>query len=353
MDMHWSRWDAFCVAHNVDPYLTTWEDPVPMLQVFGERYRDGRLAPRHKPVKARTVEDGIRAVGQAHARLGAPDPRKDAHGGIDFRIQRQIKAYTKDDAPPLRVKPVPIIIIIFIISQAFGETRDTAEMAIADMIVIAFFFLLRPGEYTGTLSDDAAFKIEDVSLYIQGRKLDFTTASDAEIKVSTSASYTFTTQKNNNRNEKVVQGLTGDPWCCPVKATIRRMLHHRSRKSRSSFPFASYYRGNRRTLVKAKGVTEVLRNAMRLNVHRTGIEASDVSARSLRAGGAMALLHGRVDLSNIRMMGRWHSDAMMRYLHVQAQPILGNYAARMFNEGTYSFLPDETVPIIDTYGDDL
>jgi hypothetical protein len=74
---------------------------------------------------------------------------------------------------------VPIIIIIFIISQAFGETRDTAEMAITDMIVIAFFFLLRPGEYTGTLLDDAAFKIEDVSLYIQGRKLDFTTASDA------------------------------------------------------------------------------------------------------------------------------------------------------------------------------
>jgi hypothetical protein len=67
----------------------------------------------------------------------------------------------------------------------------------------------------------------------------------------------------------------------------------------------------------------------------------------------MALLHGKVDLSNIRMMGRWHSDAMMRYLHVQAQPILGKYAARMFNKGTYSFLPDETVPIIDVYDDDL
>jgi hypothetical protein len=67
----------------------------------------------------------------------------------------------------------------------------------------------------------------------------------------------------------------------------------------------------------------------------------------------MALLHSKVDLSNIRMMGRWHSDAMMRYLHIHAQPILGNYAARMFHEGTYSFLPDETVPIIDVYDDDL
>jgi hypothetical protein len=65
---------------------------------------------------------------------------------------------------------------------------------------------------------------------------------------------------------------------------------------------------------------------------------------SLCAGGVMVLLHGRVDLSNIRMMGRWHSDAMLRYFHVQAQPILGNYAARMFNEGNNSFLPDETRP---------
>jgi hypothetical protein len=45
-------------------------------------------------------------------------------------------------------------------------------------------------------------------------------------------------------------------------------------------------------LVKAKDVTEVLRNAMRINVHRTGIEASEVSASSLLAGGEMALIHG-------------------------------------------------------------
>jgi hypothetical protein len=186
MEKHWSRWDAFCLTHNVDPYLSTWGDPVPMLQVFGERYRDGRLAPRHKPVKARTV-------GQAHARLGGPDPRKDSQGGIDFRIQRQIKAYKKDDAPPKQVKPVSILIVIFIAAQAFGDTRLDEEMDIADMITIAFFFLLRPGEYTGTLSDDAAFKLQDVVLYIQGCKLDLFAANDAEIKSATSVSYTFTT----------------------------------------------------------------------------------------------------------------------------------------------------------------
>jgi hypothetical protein len=128
--------------------------------------------PRHKPIKARTVEDGPRAVGQAHTRLGGPDPRKDSNGSIDFRIQRQIKAHNEDNVPPKRVIPVPIIIIMFIAAQAFGDTHPEEEMAIANMITIAFFFLLRPGEYTGTLSDDAAFKMQDVGLYIQDCKLD-------------------------------------------------------------------------------------------------------------------------------------------------------------------------------------
>jgi hypothetical protein len=172
----------------------------------------GVCPPHHKPSKARTVEDGIRAVGQAHARLGSPDPRRDAHGGIYFHIQHQTKAYKKDAAPLPRVKPVSIIIIIIIMAQAFGDKLD-------DMIIVTFFSLL-PGEYTRTLSYDAAFKIEDFSLYVQGCKLDFDTASDAEIKASTSASYTFMIKKNNNCNEKVVQGLSDDPWFCPVKATI-------------------------------------------------------------------------------------------------------------------------------------
>jgi hypothetical protein len=70
MEKHWGRWEQFCLDNNVDPYLQTWDDPIPIIQVFGERYRDGRLAPLHNAVKSRTVEDALRAVVQAHAILG-------------------------------------------------------------------------------------------------------------------------------------------------------------------------------------------------------------------------------------------------------------------------------------------
>jgi hypothetical protein len=77
---HWERWDAFCIENGIDPFLRRWLDPIPVLQVYGQRYRDGRIAPSGKCVRSRTVEDALRAVGQTFARLGAPDVRKDFSG---------------------------------------------------------------------------------------------------------------------------------------------------------------------------------------------------------------------------------------------------------------------------------
>jgi hypothetical protein len=346
-DKHWERWDAFCIDLGIDPFLRTWSDPIPILQVFGQQYRDGRIAPSGKCVRSRTVEDALRAVGQTFARLGAADVRKDFSGDIDFRIQRQLRAYKKEDSPPSRVKPVSIIIIVYIQAMAHGAQRKEDEQAIADMITIAFFFLLRPGEYTGTTSDDASFCMDDISCYIDGRRLDTMTATYPELDAATSVAYTWTTQKNGTRGEKMIHSRSGDSLCCPVRATVRRLKHLRLHNAKSSTTIASYYRGNRRIAVKARDVTDTLRSAMTANVHRTGVQAHEISARSLRAGGAMALLCGKVDFDLIRILGRWHSDAMIRYLHMQAQPVMQNFASTMFNNGTYDFLPDATVPIID------
>jgi hypothetical protein len=152
-----------------------------MLQVFGEMYRDGRLPPTTR----RSSSNG----GGRHPRSGAGVRQTGLPGPLERRAWRQIlsdlaqiKVYKKDDAPPKCVKPVRSIIIIFIIAQAFGDTRSEEEMTIVDMIAIVFFFLLRPEEYTGTVSDDTIFKLHDVDLYIQGRKLDVLASSEADLK---------------------------------------------------------------------------------------------------------------------------------------------------------------------------
>jgi hypothetical protein len=63
-------------------------------------------------------------------------------------------------------------------AQAYGKGRCDDEMATVGMIYMAFFLLLHPGQYTGTISEDAAFKLQGVHLYIQNRHLDSYTASE-------------------------------------------------------------------------------------------------------------------------------------------------------------------------------
>jgi hypothetical protein len=38
---------------------------------------------------------------------------------------------------------------------------------------------------------------------------------------------------------------------------------------------------------------------------------------------------------------------MIRYLYMQAQPIVQYFVAKMYNNGNYSFLLDETVSLLD------
>ncbi len=96
-DKWWNTWMAFCRDHAVDPWFPDDIDPIPYLQVFGQRYRDGRLAPRGQPVRSDTVAKVLRYIGQGYLRVGARDIRLDNSGRVDFRLSRQLRSYTKAD----------------------------------------------------------------------------------------------------------------------------------------------------------------------------------------------------------------------------------------------------------------
>jgi hypothetical protein len=58
----------------------------------------------------------------------------------------------------------------------------------------------------------------------------------------------------------------------------------------------------------------------------------------------MALLCARVDTDIIRLLGRWRSDKMLRYLTVQAEPIMRDHARRMLTHGNFVLHPNSDVP---------
>ena len=50
------------------------------------------------------------------------------------------------------------------------------------------------------------------------------------------------------------------------------------------------------------------------------------------------MLLGGIDGDVIRILGRWHSDTMLRYLHVSAELINHNHARSMLRGGHYDLL---------------
>ena len=53
----------------------------------------------------------------------------------------------------------------------------------------------------------------------------------------------------------------------------------------------------------------------------------------------MALLMARVDTDTIRLVGRWRSDVMLRYLHTTAKTLTEGLASRMVQHRDYALVP--------------
>ena len=276
--------------------------------------------------------------------MGANDPRLNQFGDIDFCIQRQLAGYKREDPPPNRVKPIPVQILCHLHAIAFSAAI-AGNQAIADMIALAFFFLLRPGEYTGMQTNNRPFYLEDAQLWIGSQHFLSTTIPLHDLQCVTFATLTFTTQKNSVRGEVIGLSRSGDPTFCPVLALTRRILHLRSHHAPPDTPLVTYYENGRKHTITPADITSALRASTVILGPSLGFLPTDISARSLRAAGAMALLCAHVDTDVIRLIGRWRSDEMLHYLHVQAEPIMRNFARRMLSGGAFTLLPNQDVPM--------
>ena len=341
-------WTTFCEDLGIAPCLSDCpEDRIPVLQLFAQRYRTGALAPSGRAVRSRTVEDALRSVGQAFAGLGAPDPRLNRFGDLDIRLTSLLHAWKKADAPPARVKPLPLQLVHAAVRIA--RTAATAiALSAADCLVIGFYFLLRPGEYAGAprhTSDDL-FRLQDVGFWIGMRKLNILTCPLPELLSTTFATLTFTSQKNGVRGETIGHSRSGHTSLCPVLCLVARVLYLRHQPTPSpTTPLNAVFVDGAWSYLLPSHITHWVRQAAVAHPD-LGFAASDVSARSTRAGGAMALLCAGIDGDRIRLIGRWRSDEMYRYLHVQAQPVMTGVAAAMFRSGHYRILPGSPYPTL-------
>jgi hypothetical protein len=204
---------------------------------------------------------------------------------------------------------------------------------------------MRPGEYCNSTGEDSShpFHTDELELWLGNRKLDLATATDQELLTATFCMLEFSEQKNADRGEQVGHATSGDYLFCPVRALARRVIHLRRNGAPAHTPIHCYYEQHRgrQQRVPATSINILLRQAATL----LGYDPAGITVKALRATGAMSLITARIDSDLIRLLGRWQSDSMLRYLHVQAIPVLQNFARAMNLHGHSQALPSAGLPL--------
>jgi hypothetical protein len=278
------------------------------------------------------------------ASMGAQDLRLAPSGKLVYPLNQFLTGLRHADPTPTRVKPAPLSLIKHAYQRAL-DSGSPFDKAVADMGFIGFFYLCRPGEHTEPSKDSRsqAFRLRDVELFINQRKLDPATATRDELQAVNFVCLIFTKQKNGVEGENVGLSRSGHSYACPVEAIIRRVTHLLDNNAPPDTPLFTVYTNRGVRHVKAASLTAMLRLSATLLFADLGIDPMTISARSLRAGGAMAMLSAGIDRDIIEMTGRWKSEAMMRYLHLTALPLRHKIAESMVNFGSFTLLPGQNV----------
>ena len=230
-------------------------------------------------------------------------------------------------ADPLSQKKLPVEVDIpeYLANLGRQVNATPLQQAVGDLCIIAFYYLLRVGEYTGkptrnNTKQTQQFKVKDVTFFKRdktGRLKQLPrNASAGQIMSADCATLKLDNQKNGWRGVCINQHANGDCYLCPVRALGRRVLHIRTNGGKESSFLSTYYCDGRSNYVTHNHISESLKFAAAALDYPAskGIPIERIDTHSLRSGGANALsLSGYTD-RQIQKMGRWKSATFLEYI---------------------------------------
>lgn len=345
----WAHWETFCQAHNIDCFLIGVQGAESCLQVFLARVRKGALNSSNRQVLAGTVAKYLTAISKRIVSLVEKADRDPAidRGSYSPGLTNMLKGFARDDPPPNRVWPVNVRILKELrrMLPMEGFSPDKWRR-VQDMCTIGFFFMLRPGEYAQTSTRDTQTKplrVDNV-YFLQNKST--AALPPTALSCNDSSLYfggiTLDDQKAGHKGDRVTHSATNKELC-PV-VSLRRVVsdilaHHGSYNT----PLFSYHeshpsKGEPRFLdLSSDDLTKALRHAAAACFKETGIPPDKISARSLRAGGATALLCAGVTSDIVKLLGHWRSDSVDIYTRTSTHTLTEHYATKMFDAGEYKF----------------
>lgn len=344
----WTVWVSFTQGLGFEPFLSDYEgNKLEFFIVFAMRCRQGLLAKnkKSKPIGGKRVEEALRAVGAKFVQLGLPDPHLTEAQKYKPRLKGIFQYFQNDDQAPSRVAPCCLTILKALVEVLRDHPNQAHAEAVINLAALAFYFLCRPGKYTHSTAAEprksTPFWLKDVLFGTPTRNnLNAAICSLHDVRRSTFVALVFTDQKNSVRDKTVGHCPSEDPFWCPTKRVGRRVEYLRHQNAPPDTPLYTCYNQHCQPhYIITLDITTCLRKAATVVYHTTGILPNCISGQSLRSGGATALLCTNWDKDKVQLLGCWKSDAMLRYLRMQAMQATSEASKAMLQHGCFSFHP--------------
>ena len=254
------------------------------------------------------------------------NPTKLAHSDrLIPRLSQMIEGWRKEDPPTIKKLPVEADVPELLSHVGSLTTANALDKAIGDLALIAFYYLLRVGEYTvktarNNSKQTIQFRLQDVTFFKEdanGRLRQLSrNANEHDIMSANSATLKLDNQKNGWKGVCVNQQTNGEAIHCPVRALGRRVLHIRKHAFTLDTLLSTFVVNGQQYDVTDNDIRKSLKMAAELLNYPTlkGIPLNRIDTHSLRSGGANALSLSGFSDREIQKMGRWRSATFKEYI---------------------------------------
>jgi len=314
---------------GVDPHLSYATTPYKVrartLTGFAARVRQGFYG-RGRKILSDSARGAITAIGQTISLDTGINPTKEEHGQrLIFPIRLMMDGWRKEDPPTEKKLPVEADVPEFMANIGRQAHATPLQQTIGDLALIAFYFLLRIGEYTGKPSRNESkqteqFKVKDVTFFRRdkaGQLRQLPRNAEAHLIMSAnSATLKLDNQKNGWKGVCIHQHTNGDSYSCPVRALGRRILHIRENNGSQNSPLSAVCTNGAWTFVTHSHMSSGIKLAAAALDYPAckGIPIERIDTHSLRCGGANALALSGYKDREIQKMGRWRSTTFLEYI---------------------------------------
>jgi hypothetical protein len=266
---------------------------------------------RGKPVVCSTVREAASSLAAAFRDNLGPSPFHNKDTAVLLpSIKRLFKAFDNMDPPKHRQKALTPKFMrkLFAASGAgYSKFCDAAPAICADLTIASWFFAMRGCEFTHspTPGKTLPIRIADVTFRDAAKRI--IPRSNPKIFAAEFVTVTFRDQKNGRKCESRTMRRTGDKVLCPTRqwaALVDRLLRMKYPQTAHIFSFCPG--GKQQHVITTKFLVDTIKTACTVLGGKAefGFSATEIGAKSIRSGAAMALFLSDVPVAKIMILGR-------------------------------------------------